>query len=254
MTVVQNEGGLWLHGHQQREDGRVLTDVSGALGAAIGDQARWGERKRSRGITDRREGRRQPTCVTHSVFVPFVRLHVRIHQQRTQRLSTLPVWLRHSLRRSSMFEIDVAIAAHCRLASARRLTAVQMSWRKIVCCLAVLAMVLHAAMLVRHSGAMLAAKTAAAELSASLSSAICHGNGGSGQADSDVLPDPAPSGQSTDCPMCLGQCAAMAVLPDRLAFDRVKHALSIRQEFVSFLIRTRMAEVRPPSTGPPSLA
>ena len=131
-------------------------------------------------------------------------------------------------------------------------------WRKLVGLVAIFGVLLHAGLIVRHSTSMIAAQIQHTELAAALG-VICHGGGSAVALPASEIPNipselPASGGGTQDCPLCMGFGMASAVLPDRIAVRNLPVASSARQEIVAIIIARRMAAVRPPSTGPPSIA
>ena len=128
--------------------------------------------------------------------------------------------------------------------------------------LAVIGVLLHAGLLARHNGSVLAAQRAQAELATSLTvslSVICHGGGGTAQlpqADISRLPDAplnAPS-NTGDCPLCMGLGVIAAVLPTPHVMLGQTDKASIVLALVGQAIHYRRAMVCPPPRGPPVLA
>jgi hypothetical protein len=122
-------------------------------------------------------------------------------------------------------------------------------WRHTIGLIAAFCVLLHAGLIVRHAASMLAAKLAHYELVAALG-AICHG-ASSGQAAPDDQPNVPQPASNSDCPICAGAAAAVALLPDRQIIRPPAHVASIRQEIIAELVAGRLVPVCPPSTGPP---
>lgn len=118
---------------------------------------------------------------------------------------------------------------------------------------AIVCIVVHATMIVRHAGSMLAAQLAHQDLVASLGM-ICHGAGAERSATPESLPEIPEPDRSADCPMCAGAAVTTALLPDRQIVRRSAHVTSIRQQVVAERVVGRLVAVCPPSTGPPLFA
>jgi hypothetical protein len=128
-------------------------------------------------------------------------------------------------------------------------------WRKSIGLIAALCVMIHAAMIVRHASMMLATKLAHYELVAALGT-ICHGSGteqaqATSPGDLPSVPEPT---NTSDCPICAGAAAAVALLPDRHIIRPSTDVTSIRQEVIAGLVAGRLTAVCPPSTGPPLIA
>lgn len=120
--------------------------------------------------------------------------------------------------------------------------------------LAIIAVLLHAAVLVRHGGSMLQRALAQSSLELALG-VICHGAGGSGAIDPAQIPGaPAPSNDQGDCPICNGCVAAAAILSTPDLDVRTPPRQTARMRVVSAIITKRLTGVRPPPRGPPRIA
>jgi len=120
--------------------------------------------------------------------------------------------------------------------------------------LAIIGIILHAGLIVRHNAAMLGSHLQLASLTADLAE-ICHGAGGPSAADQHQLPKmPSPGSDLGSCPMCTGCISAVAILPTPYSIARVPHRTVIRMEVVGETIAQRLARLRPPSRAPPLLA
>jgi hypothetical protein len=122
-------------------------------------------------------------------------------------------------------------------------------YRLIVSVIAVLGVLLHAGLLVRHGGMMVQAQLTHQELASALG-VICHGDGTTSQTPSSDLP--APSNSSSDCPLCMGMMTT-ATLPEQAVVAFISNALSERIVTVAERIAPRLAAVCPPSRGPPAI-
>lgn len=126
-------------------------------------------------------------------------------------------------------------------------------WRKVLGCVAILAVLAHGAMLLQHAS-MVLAKHVAQEDIASAMGAICHSGDRAPSVPVGDWPSPEPDGASKGCPICMGPGSAVAILPERMVQPHQPDTTSARQAVVGEIIRLRMAAVRPPSTGPPLIA
>ena len=127
-----------------------------------------------------------------------------------------------------------------------------MRLRRFVLLFAVAAVLVHAAMVVRHGVAMVLAKANHADLVAALS-VICHGDSGVSKLAPSDLPDLPQPGKAGDCPVCMGLAAAAAIIPENVLPNHQPLPLAKRLTVVAQQIALRMADARPPPRGPPSL-
>ena len=125
-------------------------------------------------------------------------------------------------------------------------------WHNIVGLIAVLGVLFHAGLLVRHHVQMLTAHLAQQSLTSALG-VICHATGTSGTLEDAERPDLPPPQNTTDCPICMGLGSAVAVLAERVVMRNVSHAISIRQEIIAEIITEALTHLRPPTRGPPSI-
>ena len=126
-------------------------------------------------------------------------------------------------------------------------------WRKLFGGLAIFAVLLHTGLVVRHGSAMLGTKLSQIEMLSSLAS-ICHGGGGTALLPSADIPDlPAPKTNGGDCPLCLGHCSVVALLPGQFIVADIRHPISVKLEIISERIAGRVEQLRPPPTGPPRI-
>lgn len=126
-------------------------------------------------------------------------------------------------------------------------------WKQIIGLVALVGMLLHAGLSVRHSTMILAHKLAQIDLIQSLT-VSCHGAGGTSLVDASHLPDiPDTNNTAGECPMCMGMASAALALPVMEVFKPRLDAMSARIEIVAEVIAHRMAAERPPSTGPPAV-
>lgn len=138
---------------------------------------------------------------------------------------------------------------HC---SGRGRTAVA-RFRSVVSLLAIVGVLLHAGLLARHNGMMLQATLLHQELATALG-VICHGEGGGTQRTATPVDLPAPTGDQSECPICMGMSAAAAVLP---AFELPTVTFSgetTRLAMIAEIIRQRLDRLVPPPRGPPEFA
>lgn len=121
-------------------------------------------------------------------------------------------------------------------------------FEKIISLTAVIGMLLHAGLLVRHNAVMLDA--AFDQLALSFAGGVlCHGDGDSDQARPAL---PRHSGALPDCPVCVGAASAAAILPPMIALPG--RVATPAREVVSLDrdIAQRPVALRPPSRAPPS--
>jgi hypothetical protein len=121
--------------------------------------------------------------------------------------------------------------------------------RRLTVLVALLGVLLHAAIVVRHNGMMLSAHLQRADLLSALS-VICFG---SGEQHANVsLPDvPAPSGSQSDCPICSGLVSAVVAVPQQFVIEARAYAVSQRIAHVAEVIAPTLRSVWPPSRAPP---
>ena len=125
--------------------------------------------------------------------------------------------------------------------------------RKWISVLAVLGVLLHAGVLVRHNAAMAGAALEYQTLLAGLSQ-ICHG-GGTGTVDPSELPYvPPPNDAQNGCPICSGVASAVA-----LAAPPIDVALVLAPAASDFSVEIHRPpaaahHLHPPARGPPQAA
>lgn len=120
-------------------------------------------------------------------------------------------------------------------------------FEKIISLVAVLGVLLHAGLLVRHNGVMLDAAFDQVALSFA-QGIICHSDGmqpGSGK--------PGHSGKLANCPVCLGATAAAAILPPLIVLPGAAAASSPQAASGNRGITGRLAAFLPRSRAPPSI-
>lgn len=123
-------------------------------------------------------------------------------------------------------------------------------WTSLVALIGVL---VHAGLVVRHNAMVLSAKLEHGALVATLGF-ICHGNGGTAELPAGEVPSlPQPEQDRSSCPLCAGLAPVAAVLTDTDLVCHVPDAASSRMAVVGEIIRQRLAAVRPPTRGPPAL-
>mgnify|MGYP003386360221 CR=1 FL=1 len=126
-------------------------------------------------------------------------------------------------------------------------------FRTIIQLFAIVGVLFHAGLIVRHSVSMVLAKLQYQELVASLS-VICHSGGAIKSLAAAELPDlPEPTGQSSDCPLCMGT-AAVAILPIGYGTISGPDSTYARISVRGRRIATRLSAVCPPPRGPPGIA
>lgn len=122
-------------------------------------------------------------------------------------------------------------------------------WMVLVALIGVL---LHAGLIVRHNAMALSAKLDHAAL-ATLFGFICHGNGGVSRLPASEQPAlPEQEQDRGSCPICAGMAPAFAVLTDMLLPCQAHDTVSFRMAVVGKIIHVRLAAVCPPSCGPPA--
>ena len=128
-----------------------------------------------------------------------------------------------------------------------------MRFRRWTSLVALIGVLLHAGLVVRHNTMVLASKLEHGSLVAALGF-ICHGNGGTTELSANEVPAlPEPDQDRGSCPLCAGLTPAVAVLNDAGLGCHVPDAASSRMAVLGEVIRQRLAYVRPPSRGPPAL-
>ena len=115
---------------------------------------------------------------------------------------------------------------------------------------ALLGVLLHSAVLVRHNGLMVSANLQAADLAAALA-VICHGTGAELAAVGDVPALPAPSNTQSDCPICSGMLATAVALPALAALEPPVFVASERIAHIAQLIGPQLRSIWPPTRAPP---
>ena len=92
---------------------------------------------------------------------------------------------------------------------------------------AVVGVLLHAGLVVRHHASMVSAKLAHQDLITSLS-IICHSDGTTSKLAASEIPNiPEPTGNSGDCPMCSGMGLSGCHFTDARAFS-LRHQIGLR--------------------------
>jgi hypothetical protein len=124
--------------------------------------------------------------------------------------------------------------------------------RRLVILLALVGVLVHAHLVVRHNTTMVAAQGQMAGLLADLG-VICHGGGTSRLAATEQPGLPQPASTEGDCPLCSGLAIAAVVLPEIVTARHVPDSTAARVAVVGREISVRLAAVRPPSCGPPTL-
>ena len=124
--------------------------------------------------------------------------------------------------------------------------------RRSIAIWAILGVLLHAGLIVRHNAMALSAHLLQQDLITSIAS-ICNSSG-TAVASDDVAYIPSPNGGSSDCPICSGMMGASGLLPEAakvmIAFDRPSHLIAV----ISDRIAPRLIGAWPPSRGPPAIA
>ena len=126
-----------------------------------------------------------------------------------------------------------------------------MQLRRWISFVALLGVLLHAGLLVRHNAVMLNAKLLHSEIAATLG-VICHTDGTTARLPVSQIPDvPAQSEGLGDCPICAGLASVAAIVPSLVADITAPDFSSARVAVVGEAIALRLAAVRPPTRGPP---
>ena len=119
-------------------------------------------------------------------------------------------------------------------------------FERIISLLAVIGVLLHAGLLVRHNGVMLDAAMDRIAL-AFAGGIICHG-GEDAQPGSGL---PSPSGKLPNCPVCVSVAASVAILPPLVILLGKSQTSSLHTAVVDQQIDRRADDIRPPSRAPP---
>ena len=129
-----------------------------------------------------------------------------------------------------------------------------MRWRRLINLVALIGVLMHAGMIVRHQQMMLGAHLERQGLISALG-VICHGNGqATAPSDSEVPWVPLPSDQQNNqCPLCAGLASAVAMAAIAECGVPVQFRTAAPQ-IVRYEARpVEIASVRPPTRGPPLL-
>jgi hypothetical protein len=121
-----------------------------------------------------------------------------------------------------------------------------MRLRQWIGLVAMLGVLLHAGLIVRHNTVMLAAGLEQAVFD---QGAICHGGRTPTASKQPLLPEQ--ERPNADCPMCMGLVSALAILGAAPADQPCREKLAMRLADVTETIALRLAAPRPPSRGPP---
>lgn len=123
-------------------------------------------------------------------------------------------------------------------------------WTALV---AMVGMLLHVGLIVRHNTIVLSASLEHGALVAALG-VICQDSGGSAELPADQTPSlPEPDQDHSSCPLCAGLAPGVAVLSTVDLVGHVPDVASSRVAVVGEVVRRRLAAVRPPTRGPPAL-
>lgn len=118
----------------------------------------------------------------------------------------------------------------------------------IISLVAVLGMLVHAGLLVRHNGMMLdAAFDRIALIFAG--QIICHDADGTTKL-SENLPHH-PSGKMPNCPVCMGALAGAAILPPMIAFPAIAMPRARPMAIAAQRLAMGTRGIRPPTRAPP---
>ena len=121
-------------------------------------------------------------------------------------------------------------------------------FERIISLVAVVGVLLHAGLLVRHNGIMLDAAFDRLALSFA-GGVICHGDGSGIQPASGM---PAHSGEMANCPVCVGAMAGAAILPPLVMLPGNGLASILHTAEADQHIGHHPGDVRPPSRAPPA--
>lgn len=128
-----------------------------------------------------------------------------------------------------------------------------MFFRRLISFVAMLGVLLHAGLIVHHSTVLLSAKLLHNELVSDLA-VICHSDGSARDVPSSDFPSvPKPSDNQSNCPICMGMVAGVAVLPTTMAMMHPTDRTSERIAVVGAAIAHRLQSTWPPPRGPPTL-
>ncbi len=127
-----------------------------------------------------------------------------------------------------------------------------MRWRLWINWIALVGVLMHAALVVRHHQVMLSAELERQGLLGSLA-AICHSDGQTRALPDAELPSiPAPYDQTSHCPLCIGLASAV-VLAKQTELDAPVRLASALVELPRYdQPALRVAGFRPPTRGPPA--
>lgn len=119
------------------------------------------------------------------------------------------------------------------------------------CLLAVVAMLLHATLLVRHHGFALQSSLTHQSLVASLLE-ICAGGEAKQLASSDIPTLPAHGKHADTCPLCMGMGSVVAVTSEGPVLVLPTAYVSARIGVVAEILTRRLPAATPPIRGPPA--
>ena len=122
-------------------------------------------------------------------------------------------------------------------------------FERIISLLAVIGVLLHAGLLVRHNGVMLDAAFDRLALSFA-GGVICHGDDDRVRSGPGM---PAHSGKLPNCPVCVGATVGAAILPPMVALPGKGPATLLVIASVEQQIGRRAGAIRPPSRAPPQV-
>jgi hypothetical protein len=122
-------------------------------------------------------------------------------------------------------------------------------FERIISLVAVIGVLLHAGLLVRHNGIMLDAAFDRLALSFA-GGVICHGDGSGMQPAPGT---PSHSGEMANCQVCVGAMAGAAILPPLAVLPGSGLALPVHAAEADQHIGQHPGDVRPPSRAPPAI-
>lgn len=119
--------------------------------------------------------------------------------------------------------------------------------------MALFGVLVHAGLVVRHNAMVLNAKLEHSALVAGLG-VICSIHATGTQVPASELPFiPEPQQDPSSCPLCMGMAPPAAILAPSLLPSHAPNTIAMRMAVVGETIRLRLAEVRPPTRGPPAI-
>jgi hypothetical protein len=124
--------------------------------------------------------------------------------------------------------------------------------RRCIGSLAIIGMLLHAGLFVRHNAMMLGSALDSAALAAAFGE-ICFGASGSTHSPDSTSPQN-PDGLQSHCLVCLAFAGAVALLPPTLPFYVSFYSIASDTVFSTDPLSSADAPLWPPGQGPPAIA